>query len=90
LQQEFELVSSCKLAIDISQYIISPYVLVFIDGIFSVSLSHYPAQALAYNFTSALDKQEALLQQYMAQYAPTDLPGFTALNTALMQEGAGQ
>jgi Fe-S cluster assembly protein SufD len=35
-----------------------------------------------------LATQKTLLQQYVGHYVTTKLPGFTALNTALMQEGA--
>ena len=65
--------------------------LVFVDGRFSAGLSlltSLPEGVTVGNLPEALTRQGALLEPHLARYAQKSGSGFTALNTALMQDGA--
>ncbi|MGY8674842.1 MAG: Fe-S cluster assembly protein SufD, partial [Verrucomicrobiia bacterium] len=65
--------------------------LVFIDGHLSHSLSqigNLPAGAIVTNLASALESHPDLVEKHLGRYAKTDASGFSALNTAFIQDGA--
>lgn len=92
LQQDFSTATAVAAAtsFNIADYIVTEgVVLVFIDGHYYPALSTVQdANVLSSNFVTSLSLHKDLLQQHVGHYASTKLPGFVALNTALMQEGA--
>ena len=65
--------------------------LVFVDGHLSHSLSEIPELPegiVVTNVASALESHGELLEKHLAHYAKTDESGFSALNTAFIQDGA--
>ena len=63
--------------------------LVFVNGRYSAGLSHIedlPAGVTVETFSRAFATHEALLRSHLARHAPSAAP-FTALNTALLQDG---
>ena len=66
--------------------------LVFIDGRFDAQTSSLPAhvdgQPRILDLASAVQQAPELLSQHMNQYADSERHAFTALNTALLQDGA--
>jgi Fe-S cluster assembly protein SufD len=65
--------------------------LVFVDGHLSHSLSHFtdlPTGAIVTNLASALESHSELVEKHLGHYAKTDESGFSALNTAFIQDGA--
>ena len=65
--------------------------LVFVDGHYIGSLSTPPVDAggvRVANLQEAMVKDRALVEPHLARYATVEDDGFTALNTAFVQEGA--
>tara|TARA_Y100001934_G_scaffold152416_1_gene182800 strand:+ start:8653 stop:9972 length:1320 start_codon:yes stop_codon:yes gene_type:complete len=65
--------------------------LVFVDGHLSHALSKFadvPEGAIVTNLASALETHPELVEKHLARYAKTDESGFSALNTAFIQDGA--
>ena len=65
--------------------------LVFVDGHLSHALSEIPELPegiIVTNVASALEGHPDLLEKHMGRYAKTDESGFSALNTAFIQDGA--
>ncbi len=65
--------------------------LVFIDGLFAPSLSHIENSKIEIRNFAELFKEKSphpLLSKYLTQYAEMKSPGFNALNTCMMQDGA--
>ncbi len=65
--------------------------LVFIDGRFDASLSMVPALpggARAGSLAEAITAGDATLARHLGHHAPVESSGFTALNTAFIQDGA--
>ena len=65
--------------------------LVFVDGHLSHSLSEIPevpAGIIVSNLASAIESHGDLVEKHLARYAKTDESGFSALNTAFIQDGA--
>ncbi|HEC07534.1 MAG TPA: Fe-S cluster assembly protein SufD [Thiolapillus brandeum] len=68
----------------------SPYMLVFVDGWFSPALSRIddlPGEVTLKSIHQALNDGDALLQQYLGTLANAGENLFTALNTALINDG---
>jgi Fe-S cluster assembly protein SufD len=64
--------------------------IVFIDGSYSPELSDMsdvPPGVMVMSLSSALETQEGLVKGYLSKYADYNEEAFTALNTALMQDG---
>lgn len=65
--------------------------LVFVDGHLAHALSaipELPDGIIVSNFAAALESHGDLVQKHLARYAKTDESGFSALNTAFIQDGA--
>lgn len=65
--------------------------LVFVDGRFAPQLSNpgkLPEGAIACSLSEALANGEPMIEEHLARYATFDDQAFTALNTALMEDGA--
>ena len=79
---------------DLSQYLFAGLTgprLVFVDGHLSHTLSQIPTLptgVIVSNLASAIETHGDLVQQHLGHYTKTDASGFSALNTAFIQEGA--
>lgn len=65
--------------------------LVFVNGHFVpqlAALGKLPSGVIVSSLAQAIDSSAAFLQRHLAQYAPIDRYGFTALNTAFLADGA--
>lgn len=80
-------------ALDISEWCAGNAgpVLVFVDGQFSEALSgmdNLPAGVRVMPLSAALENSESGIEELLGSVSPLESPGLTALNTALMQDGA--